>query len=791
MKLKHIIPIALMMVLSITTALQAQSLKIETHDNQKFIIHTVQSGETFWRITQTYNVSEEDIFKYNPAIDRKTKGLKSGGDIKIPYTDPKLQSANTTLEATNTLTKHTVKKGEWLTKIAKKYEVSVEELKKWNALENEIITPGQELIVGIGKSKAPTRTKTSQTTVAKNDNNPNKANTNKTQTLKTAAPDDLVIHTVEKGQTLFRLTQIYKVKADEIKQWNGMTEDGLKEGQKVKIYSKNATLAATTTNTNTTQQGTQGNTNLGFQGLQNGNTTQQGTQGNTNLGFQGLQSGNTTQQTNTNGVIFTTPTLPIHTQSLVPPTPVKISQGTTITTLQNKYNVRKTDIRYWNGMPANSDALREGQVMQIYEPRMLFHPVQAGETIQGIAQKYDVDVVQIEIWNKVKRGTGATTLMNPGRNLAIYQRTGPKFTPEFKEAYTKNIPMVANTSLFTVNPNRDMVQNNNQYQNNNTMGQTQQQNFNTNQGFNGLQSNQTNNNFGFSGLQNQNTQSNNNLGLNNQQNNLGQNNTQTAGGYQTYTVQQGEYLFNVAQRFNVNISEIREWNQLPEGVNPAPGSVLRIYQTNTANNNDPQGNNGNGINNNGASRGDNNNNNMNNSNTGVVNPYANPYQTTTSYGNTNTNTQPNNNNNLQGNNNAGNNYNSSLGTNGSSSQTNFGNSGYTSNTDQYMQNYGSNTAGSTNIGTDMTEKGFADVTPIPSSKTFAVLHRTAPVGTLINIKNPINGNICAAEVVAKINPNTAKAGVIVEVSQAVFTRLGAMPGQLLRVELSYLLQQKR
>ncbi len=769
MKLQCLLSILLMMVLTNIT-LKAQSLKIETHENQKFIIHTVQPGETLWRIMQTYNISEEDVFKHNPAIDRKTKGLKSGGDIKIPYTDPKLQSSNTSLEATNTLTKHTVAKGEWLTKIAKDYDVDVADLKKWNDLKDEKITPGQELIVGIGKSKAPARTNTSnQETVAKNDKNPNKTTPTKTQTLKTASPDSLVIHTVEKGQTLFRLTQMYKVKADDIKQWNSMTEDALKEGQKVKIYAKNApTVAGTTTQ--------QPNNNTGFGGLQQGTVTQP----NNNTGFGGLQQGNTNQQNNSNTVITSNANAPIHTQSLVEPTFLKISQGTTITRLQDTYNVRKTDIRYWNGMPANSDNLTEGQVIRIYEPKLVYHPVQAGETIQGIAQKYDVEVAQIEIWNKVQKGSGATTLMNPGRSIVIYQRTGPKFTPEFKEAYDKNIPMQSNPTVFTVNPNRDMVQNNNQYQNNNNMGQLQQQNNNNNLGFNGMQGNQNtqgNNNLGFNGMQaTQNTQGNNNQGFNgnnNLQSNSGQNNNQTTGGFQTYTVQQGEFLYNVASRFNISISEIREWNQLPEGSNPAPGSVLRIYRTNTLNNG--SSNLQNPVDSyNGANRGSNNNN-----NTGVVNPYANPYQTNTTYtGSTSNTTQPNNN------------SNTGFGTNNSSSQNNFGSSGYSSNTDQFMNNNSSNT-GSVNNGMNIPEKGFADVTPIPSSKPYAVLHRTAPVGTLINIRNPINGNVCVAEVVAKINPTTAKAGVIIEVSQAVYTRLGAIPGQLLQVELNYMLKQDR
>ncbi len=86
----------------------------------------------------------------------------------------------------------------------------------------------------------------------------------------------------------------------------------------------------------------------------------------------------------------------------------------------------------------------------------------------------------------------------------------------------------------------------------------------------------------------------------------------------------------------------------------------------------------------------------------------------------------------------------------------------------------------------ITEQGFADASNISSNNPFTALHRTAPIGTLINIKHLINDNACVAEVVANINPITAKAGVIIEVSPTVFARLGAETEQLIEVELSYL-----
>ena len=48
---------------------------------------------------------------------------------------------------------HTVKAGETIFGIGKKYKVSTEEIKKWNKLKGNYIRSGQKLIVGYAKMK--------------------------------------------------------------------------------------------------------------------------------------------------------------------------------------------------------------------------------------------------------------------------------------------------------------------------------------------------------------------------------------------------------------------------------------------------------------------------------------------------------------------------------------------------------------------------------------------------------------------------------------------------------------
>jgi membrane-bound lytic murein transglycosylase D len=103
------------------------------------------------------------------------------------------------------VTIHTVAAGESLWGISKKYEVSVEDLMRWNELEGVDIKPGQNLQV-----KGPISERTTE----------KKINT----------------HTVEKGDTLFQIARKYGMSVEDVMELNGMKTQALSIGQKLKVY---------------------------------------------------------------------------------------------------------------------------------------------------------------------------------------------------------------------------------------------------------------------------------------------------------------------------------------------------------------------------------------------------------------------------------------------------------------------------------------------------------------------------------------------------------------------------
>ena len=118
---------------------------------------------------------------------------------------------------------HVVKKGESLGSIARKYHVTVSKIKKWNHLKRETIHVGQRLT--IYRSGAPM----AQVSKPKSSSNDSKSSS---KASKTTSPKT---HTVKKGETLSSIARKYGCTVNELKKWNGLKNNNVKTGQKLKI----------------------------------------------------------------------------------------------------------------------------------------------------------------------------------------------------------------------------------------------------------------------------------------------------------------------------------------------------------------------------------------------------------------------------------------------------------------------------------------------------------------------------------------------------------------------------
>ena len=114
--------------------------------------HIVLERQTIYSICKAYNVTEEDLYKFNPGL--KENGLKKNGILIIPAvsTEAKAvveepQKAVVKSENTKHL-KHTVKWYETdINDIAEKYGVTVESIIKLNNLQSTKLTSRQKILI--------------------------------------------------------------------------------------------------------------------------------------------------------------------------------------------------------------------------------------------------------------------------------------------------------------------------------------------------------------------------------------------------------------------------------------------------------------------------------------------------------------------------------------------------------------------------------------------------------------------------------------------------------------------
>lgn len=174
--------------------LTADSLGVETVNGQVFVIHRVEEKETLFAISRRYGTTVDAILQHNPGA---AQGLEIGQILRVPWQPRTKRPADGHV--------HTVSQGETLYAISRKYNVSAEDIRRWNNLADNTIAIGQQLVI----SKA----------AAQPVQNP---------------PVMMVkkgVHTVESGQTLYAISRQYNVSIDELREWNSLEGNELKVGQ--------------------------------------------------------------------------------------------------------------------------------------------------------------------------------------------------------------------------------------------------------------------------------------------------------------------------------------------------------------------------------------------------------------------------------------------------------------------------------------------------------------------------------------------------------------------------------
>lgn len=114
--------------------------KVSTTSTASLRTHRVQRGETMSGIAKRYGVSLAALEKANSVNPRR---LQVGQTLKVPAASGRVAASAATRV-------HTVRRGENLSVIASRYNVSVSDLRRWNGVRGSRIYAGQRLKVRAG-----------------------------------------------------------------------------------------------------------------------------------------------------------------------------------------------------------------------------------------------------------------------------------------------------------------------------------------------------------------------------------------------------------------------------------------------------------------------------------------------------------------------------------------------------------------------------------------------------------------------------------------------------------------
>lgn len=127
-----------------TTPVTVSKEKLKIGD-QICYSHIVLEKQTLFSICKAYNVTLEDIYRFNPSV--KEKGLQKNSILMIPLIEEVKQEQPKAQEQAAPRKTHIVKWFEDIDLIAEKYGVLVEDIIKINGLKGRKLTRRQKLII--------------------------------------------------------------------------------------------------------------------------------------------------------------------------------------------------------------------------------------------------------------------------------------------------------------------------------------------------------------------------------------------------------------------------------------------------------------------------------------------------------------------------------------------------------------------------------------------------------------------------------------------------------------------
>jgi membrane-bound lytic murein transglycosylase D len=223
--------------LRIPTGVKADFLeelaRIPPSQRVRWVTHRIRKGDTAPGIAKRYGTDLQVVLDMNGIARRQP--LKPGGVLFVPAPTANQAMATaaagesrTAKEAARTkgqkISRHTVKKGETVARIARAYGVSAEDLRRWNGLSrNASLRSGRVLEVHL--STTPAGASAGQDSPAR-------------ERAGAGAPSPpMRRHIVKRGDTLTAIARMHGVSPEDLRRWNDLPQAVvLRPGQELRIH---------------------------------------------------------------------------------------------------------------------------------------------------------------------------------------------------------------------------------------------------------------------------------------------------------------------------------------------------------------------------------------------------------------------------------------------------------------------------------------------------------------------------------------------------------------------------
>lgn len=310
------------------------------------------------------SMTQEEFLDYNPGVLRfalppdpeiQTVQIKKGGKKAFEVAFAKIPP-----QERISFARHTVKRGETLSTIAAKYGVTTDDIARMNRISSKTkIYTGMELVV-------PTNGQVMASTVpAASTAAPAAPKTSGGSSSTAAKPATVTYHTVKSGETLSGIADKYNVTTDQLKSWNGISNaNSIMVGQKLKVSSGGSSSSSSSSSS--------------------------------------------------------APKPPA-------PTYYTVQSGDTLSGIATKYGTTIDQLKAWNKL--SSSTIQPGQKLVVKggtssapstsstaasSSGWISYTVKRGDTLGGIADRYNCTVTELKSWNKLSSST-----IYPGQKLKI------------------------------------------------------------------------------------------------------------------------------------------------------------------------------------------------------------------------------------------------------------------------------------------------------------------------------------------------------------------------------------